>query len=270
MGLGPTTVTSSIILTLVIDAAIQVFFYIISAALKTEKLYDLSGALTYITCVIVAMSNKSDGLAARQVVMGTLTLIWTLRLGSYLFTRVLKHSDSRFADLKTNPVNFAVPWFMQIVWIYVTALAVFIIIGNPATSQRPLIWSDVLGIILWIIGFLMETVADNQKNYFKKQNPHDFITTGLYKYCRYPNYFGEVLLWFGMWVISCAGVVEDWQWVSVVSPVFVYALLVHGSGAALSEKGQRERYGERPDYKAYVARTSTFIPWFPIKQDSDE
>lgn len=71
-----------------------------------------------------------------------------------------------------------------------------------------------------------------------------------------------------MWVISGAGVVENWQWVSVVSPVFVYLLLVHGSGVALSEKGQKERYGERLDYQAYVARTSTFIPWFPKKQDS--
>ncbi|KAJ3322809.1 hypothetical protein HDV06_002670 [Boothiomyces sp. JEL0866] len=268
MGLGSTTVTSSIILTLIIDIGIQVVFYLISAILKTEKMYDLAGSLTYITCVIVAMANNSDGLAARQWIMGIFTLVWSLRLGSYLFMRVLKHSDSRFAELKTSPIKFAIPWFLQIVWIYLTALAVFIILGNPAASQQGLIWSDIIGIILWVIGFLMEAAADYQKNQFKKTNPRDFITTGVYKYSRYPNYFGEVLLWFGIWVISCAGVVEGWQWVSVLSPVFVYLLLVHGSGVALSEKGQRERYGERPDYQAYVARTCTFIPWFPKKQDS--
>ncbi|KAJ3258200.1 hypothetical protein HK103_004018 [Boothiomyces macroporosus] len=268
MGLGPTPATSSIILTLIIDAGIQVFFYLISAALKTEKLYDLAGSLTYITCVIVAMANRNDGIAARQLIMGIFTLVWALRLGSYLFMRVLKHSDSRFADLKKSPIKFAIPWFLQIVWIYLTALPVFIILGNPSNSQQGLIWSDIVGIVLWAIGFLMEAVADAQKNKFKKEHPRDFITTGLFKYTRYPNYFGEVLLWFGMWVISCAGVAENWQWVSVVSPVFVYLLLVHGSGVALSEKGQKERYGERLDYQAYVARTSTFIPWFPKKQDS--
>ncbi|KAI8901545.1 hypothetical protein BC833DRAFT_614092 [Globomyces pollinis-pini] len=266
------SVGSSLLISFLLDFGIQFVFFVISAILKTERFYDLSGAITYISCVLVAMIYRPNdtingviNLSVRQLILGIMVLIWSSRLGIFLFMRVLKHTDKRFDELKTNPVKFVIPWVLQVVWIYFTAFPVYLIIGNPASSQAALGWSDIVGIVIWIFGFTVEAVADAQKTAFKNKYPKDFITTGLWKYSRYANYFGEVTLWYGVWILSAAGIVEGWQWISVISPLFVTGLLVFGSGVALSEKGANERYGHREDFQVYKAKTSKFFLWFPKK-----
>lgn len=230
-----------------VDLGIQFVFYIISASLKTEKFYDVSGMLTYISIVVTLLvtSSQQSPLAARQIILAAMTLFWTLRLGVFLFIRVLGHKDARFDELKLSFVKFSVPWVLQVAWIFLTALPVYIIIANPGYSQRNLIASDIVGIILWVGGLIIEITADVQKQNFKKIHPNDFVFTGIWAYSRYANYFGEVTLWFGVFVIACAGVVEDWQWVMVISPVFVTFLIVCISGVALSEVNAQKRYGYR-------------------------
>jgi steroid 5-alpha reductase family enzyme len=245
MNLLPTEIHNSILLTFLIVLGIQLLFFIVSAILKTEKYYDISAALTYQAAILTAIINK-PAVAARQIILAVVGLIWCTRLGVFLFLRVLKHEDKRFAELKSNPVKFAIPWIAQIMWIFITAFPIYVVIGNDAGSQQPIIWSDVIGLIIWIVGFGIESVADQQKTNFKNKYPRDFITTGIWKYSRYANYFGEVMLWYGVFILACAGVVEPWQWVMIISPCFVTALLVFGSGIALSEKGAEERYGSRP------------------------
>ena len=267
---------SSLLLAFLIDFGMQFAFYIVSAIMKTEIFYDFSGFLTYTAIVITLMSitgtgagspgtaiGPVGGLAVRQFLLGSFVLIWTARLGIFLFIRVLSRKDDRFDELKTDPIKFAVPWFLQVVWIFISPLTVYIVLGNAASSQSPLIWSDYIGIAVFVFGFTVETVADYQKQVFKKTNPRDFIQTGIWKYSRYANYFGEVVLWYGMFILSCAGVTESWQWVMAVSPIFVNILLLYGSGVALSESGAQKRYGARQDFQLYCARTSKFFLWPP-------
>jgi steroid 5-alpha reductase family enzyme len=252
---------STILLVFIIIAGIQFVAYVFSAILKTEKFYDLSGAATYFTAILVSLLVRNDSIHPRQIIVSVLGLVWCSRLGIFLFMRVLRVEDKRFADLKTNFVRFSVPWALQILWVFFTALGIYVVNANPG-NQRGIQWSDYIGIAIWAFGFAVEATADHQKNTFKNKHPKDFITTGLWKYSRYPNYFGEVTLWYGMFII-CAASFEPWQWVTIISPLFVTALLVFGSGVALSEKGAEQRYGAREDYQDYKQRTSKFFLWFP-------
>ncbi|KAI9352876.1 hypothetical protein BDR26DRAFT_849996 [Obelidium mucronatum] len=263
----------SIGVTVAVDFGIQFIFYVASAILKTERYYDGSGALTYLACTLVSLLVRSDGslgndislLSARQIIAATGVIIWCLRLGTFLYLRVQKHTDHRFDDLKTNPLTFAIPWFMQFVWIFLTAFPVYVVLANNASLQPYLAWSDIIGIIIWIFGFAVEAIADAQKSAFKTANPTKFMQTGLFKYSRYPNYFGEVTLWVGMFILCAGGFVESWQWVTVISPVFVFCLIYFISGVKMLEASSEKRYGQDPEFLLYKARTSKFVLWFPKK-----
>ncbi|KAL2915255.1 hypothetical protein HK105_205120 [Polyrhizophydium stewartii] len=263
-----TPLGTSLLVTLAIDFGIQLAAYVVSAALHTERLYDLSGALAYLSCDVVALLWRQSGeglgaLAFRQVAAAIAAFVWSARLGSFLFARVLRVEDKRFDSFKKNPALFAIPFFMQVVWIFLAALPVWVVLANPGSSQPGLAWSDIVGLVIWAAGFVFEVVADNQKSAFKKDHPNDFVTTGVWAYSRYANYFGEVTLWIGMFVLCAAGFVEPWQWVSIVSPVFEFCLIWFVSGVPLAEQNAAKRYGSRADYQDYVARTSKFIPWPP-------
>ena len=184
--LGPTDVTSTLCFVFLVDFAIQFVFYVISAIWKTEKFYDLSGSITFILCTILALliRNQDDPIASlsfRQILACILVLLWTIRLGIFLFIRVLTVEDKRFDELKNNPFLFAVPFFIQVMWIYITALPLFIVLGNPSSSQRGWMWSDYLGLVVWIFGFMIELIADSQKQSFKKIHPNDFVNVGIWK-----------------------------------------------------------------------------------------
>jgi steroid 5-alpha reductase family enzyme len=244
-----------LLLVFLVDAGIQILFYVVSAALHTEKLYDLSGALTYIACTLVALLARDDPLIPRQIIAAALTLVWCSRLGYFLFRRVLRVEDKRFDSLKTNPLKFMIPWFLQIIWIYLTALPVFVVVTNRSVSQNVLQWSDYIGIIIWAFGFAVEAIADYQKSVFKTANPADFISTGLWKYSRYANYFGEVTLWCGMWILCAAGFYDNWQFFTIICPVFVFCLIYFVSGVKLSEVNSESRYGSRAGFQ-YLHRLS--------------
>jgi steroid 5-alpha reductase family enzyme len=251
----------SLVIAVIIDAAMQYLFWAISALLHTEKLFDLSGALTY-QAITIALLALRPSISFRQIIAGTFVLVWSARLGGFLFIRVLKISDKRFDELKT-PVKFLIPFTLQILWVYITALAVYILLSID--DNNAFIWSDAVGIAIFVFGFLVESIADYQKYVFKNSNPQDFISTGLFRYSRYPNYFGEVVLWVGVWILCVGGFSEGWNYVSVISPVFVFCLIWFGSGVALSESNAQKRYGTRPEYQKYLKETSKFILWPPKK-----
>ncbi len=263
-------IASSLLVTFIIDAAIQITFFIPAAIFSTERYYDFSGAITYISCVLTALlwrQNVNDSiplLSARQIIVACFVLLWAIRLGTWLFLRILREGhDARFNDLKKSPVRFFIPWFFQILWIYSTALPAYIILANPGFSQAPLIWSDIIGILIWIFGFAVEVVADYQKNVFKNKHPGDFVNVGIWKYSRYANYNGEWTLWIGMLILCIHGFIAPWQFVGVWSPIFVSILLFLVSGIPLLEKSSERKYGNREDYKRYKATTSFFFLWPP-------
>jgi len=224
--------------------------------LQTEKFFDLTGSCTYILVTVMALS-LSDQLDNRSMLLGGLVIIWALRLGSFLFKRVLQDGkDVRFDKIKPNPLRFFNVWTLQALWVSLTAAAALMAITS--TERKPLGIIAIIGLVVWIIGFLLEVVADYQKRQFRKNpaNKGKFIQTGLWSKSRHPNYFGEALLWWGIFLFSIpsGGIL-----LSLISPVLITFLLLKVSGVVMLEK----KLNLKPDFIEYKRRTNAFVPWFP-------
>lgn len=239
--------------------AINWLVFIPSNAAKTEKYYDLTGSITYVTVIVVALVLSGD-LDARALIAATMVIIWAVQLGTFLFRRIRNDGkDGRFDQIKTNPLRFLVAWTIQGLWILLTAAAALAIITT--TGRQNVGWIAFVGIALWMAGFAIEVVADRQKSKFKKDpdNEGRFISTGLWAWSRHPNYFGEITLWTGM-AIMALPVLSGWQWVTLISPVFVTILLTRISGIPALERRADERWGDEEAYQRYKAATPVLIP----------
>ena len=227
--------------------------------LQTEKFFDLTGSLTYITVTLIAL-YFSENLDQRSQLLGAMVIIWAVRLGSFLFNRILQDGkDDRFDTIKPNPLRFFNVWTLQALWVSLTAAAALMAITS--TQRKTLGIFAFIGLAVWLIGFLIEVVADNQKRQFKKdpKNKGRFIQTGLWARSRHPNYFGEILLWIGVFIVA-APVLQGWQWVAIISPLFVFLLLTKISGIPGLEAKAKKKWGGEADYEAYKASTPVLIP----------
>lgn len=243
---------------------IQWLAFIPAYVFKSEKFYDLTGSITYLTVTISALL-LSGAPGIRSWLVAALVLIWTVRLGSFLFMRVLSSGkDARFDEIKTSFLKFLMTWTLQGLWVSFTLSAVLVVITS--LNQLPLDMFAVIGFLIWALGFGIEVVADKQKNDFRKDpsNKGKFIRNGLWAWSRHPNYFGEILLWIGVAIIAMP-VMHGWQWVGLVSPVFVYLLITRVSGVPLLEKRADEKWGGQQEYEDYKSRTSILFPLPPKK-----
>ena len=244
--------------------AINWFAYIPALIAKTEKYYDLMGSITYISVIGMA-AYFSGPLAYPAKIVVVIVCIWALRLGSFLFARISRDGgDSRFDKIKTNPLRFLLTWTLQGLWVILTAAcALAIITSNKVVPLGPWVY---VGLGVWYLGFIIEVIADGQKSKFKKDpdNEGKFISHGLWAWSRHPNYFGEITLWVGI-AIMAVPFLEGWQWVVMISPVFVTLLLTKVSGVPMLEKKADKRWGDDADYQAYKARTPVLVPRPPKK-----
>lgn len=243
----------------VIAFAVQWIVFVPSWLAQTEHYFDLTGSLTYLTLVVVVvlLTGAED---PRTLVLGGLVAIWALRLGSFLFLRVRKDGgDNRFDELKTSFARFFMTWTLQGLWVFLTLSAA--LAAMTSELRAPLGLLAWVGIALWIVGFGIEAVADAQKRAFRRDsaNAGRFITSGLWAWSRHPNYFGEIVLWFGIALIA-AEVLVGWQWVTMISPLFVYLLLTRVSGIPLLESKAKKKWGDEAAYQAYRARTPVLVP----------
>jgi len=229
---------------------------------KTEHYFDLTGSLTYLI-VIAAAVTLSGNLDARSVIVSTMVALWALRLGSFLFWRVrMQGRDGRFDEIKIDPLRFFMTWTLQGLWVLLTLAAALAIITG--TERKQLGWVAGIGIVIWLVGFVIEVVADQQKSRFKedKENEGRFITSGLWAWSRHPNYFGEITLWTGVAILAIP-VLSGWGWAMLVSPVFVAILLTKGSGIPLLEARAEARWGEEEAFQQYTDRTPVLVPRRP-------
>lgn len=226
---------------------------------KTEHFYDLTGGATYIAVIVFAFM-QSEQPDLRSIILTSLVIIWAIRLASFLFIRVLKQgSDSRFDEIKLNFWRFSIAWTVQGLWVLITAGAAIAAITSG--HQVDFGWVGGFGLLVWLIGFTIETVADNQKRLFKQQKDTQtqFIQSGLWSRSRHPNYFGEILLWVGVAIIAYPALYQ-WQVMTLISPLFVILLLTKISGISLQEEQANERWADDPEYQAYKKRTPVLIP----------
>lgn len=241
--------------------AIQILAFIPAMLLRTERFFDLTGSLTFlaISVALVLMTPMPD---ARSWILAAMVILWAARLGSFLAMRVHKAgSDGRFDEIKGSPVRFLQVWVIQGAWVSITAAAAWIAISTDAASRAPIGWLTVVGIIVWVAGMTIEIVADAQKSAFRADpgNKDEFIRTGLWSRSRHPNYFGEIVIWVGVF-LTAAPVLAGWQWVAILSPLFVILLLTRVSGIPLLEARAEKKWGDRADYVEYRENTPSLIP----------
>jgi steroid 5-alpha reductase family enzyme len=237
--------------------AIQFVMFIPAFIFKTEKFYDLTGGLTYLSITLFAISvNPHSDL--RSKLIATFICVWAIRLASFLFLRILRAGeDSRFARIKQQFLRFLMAWALQGLWVTFSLAA-----GLAAITSRP-VAMDIFayaGAALWLVGFSIESLADYQKGRFRAnpKNKGRFITTGLWSRSRHPNYFGEIVLWLGIAVMAFP-VLQGWQYVTLVSPVFVAILLTRISGIPLLEEAADKKWGGKADYEEYKRRTAKLL-----------
>ena len=241
---------------------IQWLVFIPAYLLQTEKFFDLTGSLTYISMITVAVcySRYSIPLDTRSILLATLVGIWAVRLGAFLFGRIRKAGkDDRFDEIKPNFLRFLNVWTIQGLWVTFTAAAA--VVAITTTTRKELDLFTVIGFLVWIFGFAFEVIADSQKSRFNANpdNKGRFIQTGLWSRSRHPNYFGEIVLWVGIAIIALP-VLQGWQWVALISPVFVTLLLTRVSGVPLLEKKSDKKWGGQEDYETYKKNTPVLIP----------
>lgn len=238
---------------------IQWLVFIPAYILRTEKFFDLTGSLTYVTVVLVAvlLGEKPD---ARALLLMGMVMLWALRLGSFLVTRIRKSGkDSRFDSIKTSLLRFLQTWTLQGLWVSFTLAAVLAAITSRVRADLDIF--ALVGFVVWAFGLGIEAIADRQKRIFRAdpKNKVRFIRSGLWSWSRHPNYFGEIVLWVGAAIVALP-VLRGWQWLTLISPVFVFLLLTRVSGIPLLEKRADEKWGGQTDYEAYKARTPVLVP----------
>ena len=247
---------------IVLNAVILAFLiqwvaFIPAYLFQTEKFYDLTGSLTYLTVIwfVYLSSNQVGEVNFQNLIVTVLISIWAIRLGSFLFSRIHKDGeDKRFRSIKTSPSQFFMTWTLQGMWVSICSMcAITGISSSEGLVLNPLFY---LGFILFLIGFLIEVIADHQKTVFRaiKENKDKFISTGLWSKSQHPNYFGEILLWSSIAIMSFSSL-SGTQYLTMISPIFTYVLLVYISGVRMLDDMGNKKWGHLKEYKQYKQNT---------------
>ena len=238
---------------------IHLLIFVPSYFFQTEKFFDLTGTISYVSSVLFIFfkSNTVESINFGSLVLSTFIIIWSLRLGTFLFLRIKKAGkDRRFNEIKKSFSWFFMAFSTSGMWVTICSICALTGIANGIIFST----TTIIGIIIFIIGFTIEIIADLQKTKFRANvdNKDKFISIGLWKYSRHPNYLGEIILWFGISLISFSSL-EGFQYVTLISPIFTYLLLVNVSGINLLEKSGDKRWGMLESYKKYKEKTPRLI-----------
>ena len=238
---------------------IQWVLFVPAYIFQTEKFYDLSGSLTYISVVSFCFYNnyESNNINLGNLIISLTIIIWAIRLGSFLFIRIKKAGeDIRFREIKKSPSRFFMTWTLQGMWVSLCSACALAGIANGIVINTYF----YIGIVIFVIGFTTEIIADNQKSIFRKDfnNKDKFISSGLWKYSRHPNYLGEITLWLGISIISFSSL-KGWELITLISPIFTYLLLVYISGIRILEYNGNKKWGHLDSYNDYKKNTPRLI-----------
>lgn len=256
---------NSLITSLITIFFIQLIFASFAMTAKSDKLTDLSYGLTFIiTALSTTYINSSSHLP--QYIILVAIILWGVRLSTYLLIRTLKNKkDKRFDKIRENKVRFARFWLFQTISIFIIMLPVVAALSSKTEVKNYYLF--LLGIIIFLIGLIIESVADMQKYRFKSnpKNKDRWIESGLWKYSRHPNYFGEMLVWWGLYFASIP-LIGKLSPVFAIGPMYISYLLIRVSGIPLLEENNKKKYKDNPKYLEYIKRTSILIPLPPKRK----
>lgn len=266
-------------ITFLVTIVYQLVFFSIAFTLKFDKLTDFAGGTNFAILAILTLA-LSGGHNARQIVVSIFLMIWALRLSGFLFFRILKTGkDDRFDHMRDKFFPFLGFWIYQMLWVWIVSLPVTVL-NSPAVQQYPQVpfgtGRDIAGVILYAIGLVMETVSDAQRYRFRVNNDKAAICDkGLFALSRHPNYFGDIIVQFSIYMIAVSPAADGYAsgsaytalYATIVGPFFLTCLLMFLSGLPLSERpGAKKRYENGNNWEAYsryLQRTSILIPFPP-------
>ncbi|MFC2157760.1 DUF1295 domain-containing protein [Acidobacteriota bacterium] len=240
---------------LVLSLIIQVVMFIPAFFFKTDKLTDISYGLTFIILSIIVFLQQSFN--ELKLILLALVITWALRLASFLFMRIQKiKKDSRFDKMRGSFVKFLSFWILQGITVWVVLIPTIMFFNRDPFFHVLM----PIGAVIWGIGLLIESAADQQKFKFKQQHKDRWADTGLWRYSRHPNYFGEILCWTGVYLFTVTAFSLELALATAVGPLFIIMLLLFVSGIPKLEKSAQKKWGQDPEYQAYKAKTSILIP----------
>ena len=247
---------TSILVSFAISLAVNAAFFAVAAARKTDVVTDLSYSLSF-AALAIGLPLLDSAYSAAQLVAAGFVLVWAIRLGAYLFGRILRVKvDHRFDEMRGRPLSFARFWILQALTVAIVMLPVSYLLSrehSPALGA----WAIVGGAV-WLVGLVVEWLADAQKSAAKKRSEH-FVASGLWRWSRHPNYFGEMLVWWGIFVFAVP-FLHGLAFLTAAGPAFITLLLLFVSGIPLLEKSAETRFGDDSDYREYKRRTSILVP----------
>lgn len=249
--------TDALLTTLGISLAIQAVLFAFAATLKTDKVTDLSYGLTFVL-IALWLPWQTATMTMPALVVSGMVVLWGVRLAGYLFYRILTIGrDARFDGIREHFWPFFKFWFGQGVAVWVIMLPVTAWYFSPG----PWHWGMAIGAVVWAVGLVIETIADAQK-FAAKRRPggsQRWMDSGLWAYARYPNYFGEMLCWWGVFLFV-AGDLSGAAWLTILGPISITYILLKVTGIPTLEKSATAKWGTNPDYLAYVKRTRLLVP----------
>lgn len=238
--------------------AIQLAFFAFAAIRKTDLVTDLAYGSTFaiMAGVLYFISDHKDPV---KLAIFLTILYWGVRLAGYLFIRVLAmKKDKRFDGIRENFFKFASFWSLQTVAIFIIMMPSFLVLTAEEEFQLNLL--TIVGLMIAIFGTTLEGIADYQKFKFKNNpaNKGKMMMQGLWKYSRHPNYLGEMLMWWGIF-IATGSHLEGIQFFSIISPIFIMILLLFVSGVPTLEKRWKKKYGDDPEFREYMEKTPKIL-----------
>jgi len=243
-------------ITLLFCLAVQAVFFAFAAWLQTDKVTDLSYGLTFVV-MAAGLWWRSGRADAAAVVIASMVAAWGLRLAGYLLFRILRIGrDARFDGIRERPLAFAKFWAIQGVAVWAVMLPVTLWFGSRGR------WTAInaAALVAWLVGFVVEAVADLQK-YRHKTSPEGrdrWTDVGLWRRGRHPNYFGEMLCWWAVFAYVAADL-GPWAILAAAGPLAITILLLFFSGIPPLEASAERKWGHLPEYRKYRARTRTLI-----------
>jgi steroid 5-alpha reductase family enzyme len=267
--------------TLLITIAYQLLFFSVAFTLKFDKLTDFAGGTNFILLSILTLAFSGARANARNIIVSLFIILWGARLSAFLLFRILKTGkDDRFDDKRDSFFKFLGFWVAQMVWVWTVSLPVTVL-NSPNITQygQPRFGTgrDIAGVILYVIGLTMESVSDIQKYRFRSAHGNDgaICDVGFFNWSRHPNYFGEIIIQFAIFMIAVSPAAYGYThgqaykalYATILGPFFLTILLLFVSGLTLQERpGAKKRYEKGvnwPAYQRYLTRTSILIPFPP-------
>jgi len=246
----------------IITVGMQFAFFLVACTCKFDKVTDFAGGTNFVVLALTTMV-LSGTYQWRQIAATAAVTLWGLRLSGYLLYRIIKiGEDSRFDDKRSDPLRFAIFWIFQAVWVFTVSLPVIFVNAPSSADSKFNDWTawDILGGIMFVLGLLVETVADFQKFNFRNNpaNRGKWCQVGVWSWSRHPNYAGEICLWWGLFIVSVS-IARDAQWSGVLSPIFTSWTLLFFSGIPLLEEKADNKFRNDRSYVEFKERTSPLL-----------